>query len=86
MKALLPRGEKAMASEPDAASSVHAAVQAASEAVGHIAENVGRIDVEVLNRHSDDFLRALTVCAAPAPLHRPCVMTVVPLRRRHVTS
>ena len=75
-----------MASEPDAASSVHAAVQAASDAVGHIAENVGRIDVEVLNRHSDDFLRALMVCAAPAPLHRLRVMTVVPLRRRHATS
>ena len=85
MKALLPRGEKAMASEPDAASSVHAAVQAASEAVGHIAENVGRIDVEVLNRHSDDFLRALTVCAATARPRRPHV-TAVPLRRRHATS
>ena len=74
-----------MASEPDAASSVHAAVQAASEAVGHIAENVGRIDVEVLNRHSDDFLRALMVCAAPARPRRPHA-TAVPLRRRHATS
>ena len=56
-----------MASGPrDAAASVHAAVQAASAAVSHISQNVGQIDVDVLNRHSDDFLGSLQVCC-PRP-------------------
>ena len=75
----------------EAASALHAAVAAASGTFEHIAENVGSIDVAVVNQHSTALVenvqaakRALQdeIDTSGDRVHRPCERTVYEARDR----